>query len=122
MSWAPDTSMKVLGRGSEATVYLDPETAAKDGEGLREDGMLYDPWGQTLVFAINSRIRRTDQNNGYRDEILHTYGLAKYADTRPGYREFAIWSYGRDTLIGRNGKVNADGEAVFAGSDDVKSW
>lgn len=26
MSWTPDTSMKVLGRGSEATVYLDPDS------------------------------------------------------------------------------------------------
>lgn len=104
------------------TVYLDPERATMDGLGLREDGMIYDPWGETLVFAVNSRVRRTDENNGYRDEILHTYGLAEYADTRPGYREYAIWSYGRDKAIGRADKAQSNKLPVFAGSDDVKSW
>lgn len=104
------------------TIYLDPEHATMDGLGLREDGMIYDPWGETLVFAVNSRIRRTGENNGYRDEILHTYGLAEYADTRPGYREFAIWSYGQDKVIGRAGAPLSNELPVFAGSDDVKSW
>ncbi|MBT8043470.1 MAG: type II secretion system GspH family protein [Verrucomicrobiae bacterium] len=98
-------------------VYLSPNIArGKREAGIKEDGKLYDPWGRELMFALNSRRQNHDENEGYRDKILHTWGLAEWAETKPGYENFVIWSYGKDGIKGRGE------EATFAGSDDVKSF
>ena len=104
------------------TEYLDPSIVIYQDGGIREDGKIYDPWDRELIFAINSAERRTDFNNGRRDDILYTYTLGEYSDTKPRYQEFVIWSYGKDLLIGDEGKTNSNGLPRFSGSDDVKSW
>ncbi|MCP5537987.1 MAG: type II secretion system protein [Akkermansiaceae bacterium] len=98
-------------------VYLNPNIAhgKKDG-GIKEDGKFYDPWGRELMFALNSRRRNHDFNGGFRDETLHTWGLAEWAEIKPGYEDFVIWSYGDDGVKGKGDS------ATFAGSDDVKSF
>lgn len=99
------------------TVYLEMNelTSVKDG-GLGKDGKLYDPWGQELMIAFNSRIKGQDSNGGYRDEILHTWGLAEWAESKPAYQNHVMWSYGKDK------KKGVGDEARFRGSDDVKSF
>jgi len=102
---------------SNGQVYLElsKEFSAKEG-GLASDGKLYDPWGQEIMIAINSRVRYEDANNGYRDEILHTWGLAEWAESKPGHQSYVIWSYGKDKVKG------AGDDANFRRSDDVKSF
>lgn len=99
------------------TVYLDLNelTSVKEG-GLGKDGKLYDPWGQELMIAFNSRIQGQDENGGYHDNILHTWGLAEWAEIKPAYQSHVIWSYGKDKEKGKGEK------ASFRGSDDVKSF
>ncbi len=101
----------------EGEVYLSPNIARKQNEGgIKEDGKLYDPWGRELMFALNSRRQNHDSNKGYRDEILYTWGLAEWAETKPGYESFVIWSYGKDGIKGKGEN------ATFRGSDDVKTF
>lgn len=98
-------------------VYMEPNISLSKKEGgIKKDGKLYDPWGRELMFALNSRRQNHDINDGYRDEILHTWGLAEWAESKPGYENFVIWSYGVD---GKKGKGE---NARFSGSDDVKSF
>ncbi len=97
--------------------YLEPNVshADKDG-GIKEDGKYYDPWGRELMFALNSRRQNHDSNGGFRDQILHTWGLEYQAETKPGYEAFVIWSYGKDGVKGKGEN------ATFRASDDVKSF
>ncbi len=105
-------------------VYMEPSIAyGKREAGLKEDGKLYDPWGRELMIAINSRKRSDDFNNGFHDEILHTWGLAEWAETKPGYEDFVIWSYGKDGVKGKEGADTEEGKLPsFNGSDDVKTF
>jgi len=89
--------------------------------GIGTDGNLYDPWGRTLVFALNSRRQDTDSNHGFRDRDLQTWGMADYAETRPGLRMFAAWSYGADGAMG-TGPAPSGGPPARKGSDDVTLW
>ncbi len=102
-------------------VYMEPNIAyGKREAGIKEDGKLYDPWGNELMIAINSRKRSDDFNGGHHDKVLHTWGLAEWAETKPGYEDFVIWSYGKDGVKGKGG---SDSELPsFNGSDDVKTF
>lgn len=84
--------------------------------GVRQDGKLYDPWGRELMIAINSRVQRTEFNDGYQDETLHTWGLAEWAEIKPGTQDYVMWSYGADGIKGKGDTQQ------FKGSDDVKSF
>jgi len=101
----------------DGIVYLNPTAIQnrKDG-GIKDDGKIYDRWGRELMFAFNSIVRGVDENEGKRDKILYTWGLAEWAETKPGFDEFVIWSYGKDGIKGKGST------AKFAGSDDVKSF
>lgn len=98
-------------------VYIEPvlSTSKKEG-GIYEDGKLYDPWGRELMFALNSRRKGADFNDGKNDDILHTWGLAEWAEVKPRYEDYVIWSYGADGVKGKGDN------ASFTGSDDVKSF
>lgn len=119
LTWVEDTGaefdMEYLNPSRD--VYIEPtlSTAKKEG-GIYEDGKLYDPWGRELMFALNSRRKGDDFNEGKNDDILHTWGLAEWAEIKPRYEDFVIWSYGED---GEHGKGD---DKKFASSDDVKSF
>ena len=121
LTWTENTgdTFDMRNLNPQGSVYLEANISySKKEGGLKEDGKLYDPWGNELMFAFNSRIQQDDIGSpiGKQDEILHTWGLAEWAETKPGYDQFVIWSYGDDGIKGRGDK------ATFAGSDDVKSF
>lgn len=92
-------------------------TIANSGEaGLRKDGKLYDAWNREMMIAVNSRVQTTDFNNGTADTRLHTFGLAEWADAKPGTQDYVMWTYGADGEFGKGS------DHRFAGSDDVKSF
>lgn len=107
--------LESLNPNGQLYLELSKEFASKDG-GLGPDGKLYDPWGQEIMIAINSRIQYAEANNGYRDQILHTWGLAEWAESKPGHQSYVLWSYGKDKVKG------AGSDSNFRRSDDVKSF
>ena len=91
--------------------------------GVGDDGKLYDPWGREIMFALNSRVQDTFTNNGFRDQMLHTWGMAEYAETKPGLQPFAAWSYGADGVKGRaETKPGPGALPALKGSDDMVLW
>jgi prepilin-type N-terminal cleavage/methylation domain-containing protein len=89
-------------------------------EGDANSGQLYDPWQKTILIAINVPPYAVDSADGLRDKLMHTWGLAEYADTKPREEQFIIWSYGKDGVKGTAGK--AVNQNTYKGSDDVISW
>jgi len=88
--------------------------------GLGKDGILYDPWGRSVMIAVNAPPFNSDTPaNGVQDKILYTSGYAEYSDVKPREQDYVIWSYGKD---GKKGKEGSGYTAVipFSGSDDVK--
>lgn len=106
------------------TQFVDLPVVQQPRTGVwEEDGRLYDSWGRELMIVINSRYQDTQENNGQRDEILHSWGLLNYSDTNPGIRSWAFISMGADGLKGREQEENLfEGNATYLGSDDVISW
>jgi len=117
--WVEDdgSSFDLTALNPRRIVYLDlsPGISTKEA-GLAQNGRLYDAWGRELMIAVNSRKQRQEFNNGEEDEILHTWGLAEWAESKPKYQSYVFWSYGRDGIKGK-GK-----NSKFQGSDDVKSF
>lgn len=115
---------------SDGTVYADFERKNEPRGGLYVTGTdmekgaakLYDPWGKELMFAVNSPVQETYFNNGIADEVLHTYGLCEYQDTKPDARPFVSISLGADGLKGKGKGTPYDTSQYFNGSDDVISW
>lgn len=101
-------------------IYWEPVLVDDNKGGVgRKDGRYYDPWGHEMMFAINTKPYRSEDNQGRFDSRLMTWGLAEYTDTKPKDQDFVVWSYGRD---GVKGKAGSKKEASVAGSDDVISW
>ncbi|MFK7909082.1 MAG: type II secretion system protein [Akkermansiaceae bacterium] len=97
--------------------YLELSIVTSKGDaGLRDDGKLYDPWGNELMIAINSLVQYEEFADGYQDERLHTWTLAEWDEIKPGDQDFVMWSYGADGVKGKGGNES------FRGSDDVKSF
>ncbi len=96
--------------------YLELTLASPGEAGLRNDGRLYDAWDREMMIAINSRLQYNEFSNGFRDERLHTWGLAEWAEIKPGTQNYVMWSYGADGVKGKGS------DHRFAGSDDVKSF
>ncbi len=91
----------------------------KNGVGL--DGILYDPWGNSMMIAINTPPFRSDEAEGVYDKLMWTFGVGEYTDSRPREQDFVIWSFGKDGKKGKKGGSKTD-VIPFANSDDVTSW
>ncbi len=96
--------------------------------GVGDDGKLYDPWGAEMMIAINGMaapgqtLNTTIQGNkGKNDQVLWTWGLGEYKETKPKFQTSAYWSYGKDHKKGNNAK-NVGDVVPLNGSDDVVSW
>lgn len=109
------------------TTYIEFERKGEPKGGLYIDSQnkpkLYDPWGREIIFAINSPQQGVYFNNGFQDQVLHTWGLCEYVDTKVEAIPFAMISAGEDGKKGKQGQESLfDGSTTFAGSDDVISW
>jgi prepilin-type N-terminal cleavage/methylation domain-containing protein len=108
------------------TVYAEFERQSGPKGGLYVDeagkAKLYDPWGREIIFAINSPVQGAYLANGYRDQVLYTWGLCEYKESKVDARPFAMLSAGEDGFKGLERGVLFDGNTTFAGSDDVISW
>jgi len=111
-------------------VYMIFKLADKKKNGVTLDGVLNDPWGRQLMFAVNAfKSTNSDavlmENNtttpGKNDSHLDTKGLAVYSDTEPRDQSYVVWSYGKD---GKKGSEEGRGRKLppYNGSDDVISW
>lgn len=109
------------------TAYIEFEKKGEPKGGLYidKDGKpkLYDPWGREIIFAINSPKQGAYFNNGFEDQVLHTWGLCQYVDSKIEAIPFAMISAGEDGKKGKEQRDSLfDGGTTFAGSDDVVSW
>jgi len=96
--------------------------------GVGDDGKLYDPWGGEMIMAINgmaapgATLNTTAQGNkGKNDQVLYTWGLGEYKETKPKFQTAVFWSYGKDKKKG-NSAPNVGDVVPLSGSDDVVSW
>lgn len=93
--------------------------------GVGEDGILYDPWGNEIIVAVNGMKGKNwdliDFREGKSDSRLYTWGLGEYKETKPKDQSYVFWSYGKDKKKGKNGP-NYGAVVAYAGSDDVISW
>lgn len=103
----------------------------KQANGVGPDGVLYDPWGQPWMVAVNAKNgpneRLLDYNEttpGKNDRFMDTGGLAIYADSAPRDEDFVIWTYGKDGKMGSGESVTKGKNKLplLNGSDDVASW
>jgi prepilin-type N-terminal cleavage/methylation domain-containing protein len=132
--------------GGRQGVFKETDGSTSDSKGANEDGTVYvefpvkgerrggifiepdgsakfwDPWGRELMIVINSPIQSTYAAGGFSDEVLHTWGLCEYQDTKVDARPFAAISLGADGLKGVGKGTPFDGSQIFAKSDDVISW
>jgi prepilin-type N-terminal cleavage/methylation domain-containing protein len=101
--------------------FLELQFSPDKKNGVAKDGNLYDPWGNTLIIAINAPPFSQDFNGGRGDRRMHTYETGEYKETKPREQSFVFWSYGKD---GKKGKGGTSPQAIvpYAGSDDVISW
>jgi len=102
-------------------LYLRLPQAPNKKNGVGLDGILYDPWGNSLMIAINTPPYRTDAADGFYDRLMFTNGVGEYSDSKPREQEFVFWSFGKD---GKKGKKAGSKTAVvpLQGTDDVASW
>ena len=118
-------SSKDTNPNGTAYTEFDRKSEPKGGLYMGSDNKpkLYDPWGREIVFAINSPQQGVYFNNGFQDQVLHTWGLCEYVDSKIEAIPFAMFSAGEDGKKGAQEKDSIfDGTTTFAGSDDVTSW
>lgn len=101
--------------------YLQLPLSADKKNGVGTDGILYDPWGNSMMIAINTPPYRSDEAQGVYDRLMWTFGVGQYTDSKPREQDFVIWSFGKDGKKGKNGASKTD-LVPFANSDDVTSW
>jgi hypothetical protein len=93
--------------------YVTPIIVDDNRSGVgREDGKLYDSWGNEIMIAINTPPFENEFSDGQRDKVLYTWGLAEWSDKKPRFQNYVLLSYGKDG-------VKADS---YAGSDDVANF
>lgn len=111
-------------------VYMIFKVADKKKNGVTPDGVLNDPWGRQLMFAVNAfkstnsnavLVEKNNTNPGKNDSYLDTKDLAVYSDTEPRDQSFVVWSYGKDGKKGGEEGRNRK-PPPYNGSDDVISW
>jgi hypothetical protein len=102
-------------------MYLQLPLSGDNKNGVGTDGVLYDPWGKSMMIAINTPPYRSDEAEGVYDRLMWTFGVGEYTDSKPREQEFVIWSYGKDGKKGKKGASKTD-VIPFANSDDVVSW
>ncbi len=117
--------------------YTAFKNADKRRNGVGDDGVLYDAWGQPWMFAVNAYnapgqdLQEVNRKNpGKNDKLLFTYGLGEYSDSKPGEEDFVMWTYGKDGKMGVGGAQPKPGDKAKApkvapklhGSDDIVSW
>ena len=85
-----------------------------------QEGQLFDPWERTIMIAINVPPFIEEKSEGLKDKWLYTDGLAVYPDSGPREESFAVWSYGKDGVLGTRGAMLQ--ENLLRKSDDVISW
>lgn len=118
-------SAKEANPSGTAYIEFERKNEPKGGLYIGSDNKpkLYDPWGREIVFAINSPQQGVYFNNGFQDQMLHTWGLCEYTDSKVEALPYAMFSAGEDGLKGAQGQSSIfDGSTTFAGSDDVISW
>lgn len=115
---------------SKEEVYMKFKLAENKKNGVAPNGVLNDPWGRQVMFAVNA-FKSTNPDAvlvdintttpGKNDSHLDSKGLAVYSDTEPRDEAFVAWSYGKD---GKKGSEEGRARKIppYGGSDDVLSW
>lgn len=116
-----DSSFDVADVNPKKERYLEMAYSGEKKNGVGPDGILYDPWGKSMMIAINTPPYRTDEAEGVNDKQMWTFGVGEYSDSKPREQEFVIWSFGKDGKKGNKGGSKTD-IIPSANSDDVLSW
>ncbi len=99
-------------------VYLSlPEVkdSTKPRTGVSSTGLFYDPWGSKTGLA-ESGLYHIAIDGDYNNDTQNPYGASGGAGIQPLRQGVIAWSLGND------GKLGANGNNIFSGSDDVISW
>lgn len=129
LSYRP-MDFKVKDVNPKEEVYMIFKTAEKNKNGVTANGVIHDPWGRELMFAVNAfkssnpnaiLVENNTTTPGKNDSRLDTKGLAVYSDTQPREQSYVMWTYGKD---GKKGGEESRGRKIppYSGSDDVVSW
>lgn len=116
-----DSSFDVADVNPKKERYLELPVSGDNKNGVGADGILYDPWGASMMIAINTPPYKNDEAEGLNDKQMWTFGVGEYTDTKPREQEFVIWTFGKDR---KKGKMGASKTTIvpFQNTDDVLSW
>lgn len=100
-------------------VYLSPpevKDSTKPRSGISSTGLFYDPWGSKAGLPESGLYHIAIDGDYNNDITQNPYGASGGAGIQPLRQGVIAWS------LGNEGKLGANGNNIFSGSDDVISW